>query len=183
MTPEASIVMIGSSTGARRGAAVVARADTASAGLDFRGRPPEGIWHCTNNKVMAAPSVVLDDQMEHISHYASASLWGDDVGANITGMSLRQRCSFSRRSARTCGRPDRIERASIASDHESIRPPSRSINIGVLMLGTIILIILVLLLIGALPVYPYSRKWGYAPGGVLGLIVIVLVILLILGRI
>ncbi len=51
------------------------------------------------------------------------------------------------------------------------------------MLGIIILIVLVLLLIGALPVYPYSRKWGYAPGGVLGLIVIVLVILLILGRI
>jgi hypothetical protein len=178
------MVMIGSSTGARRGAAVVARADTASASLDFRGRPPGGIWQCTNNKVMAAMYVVLDDQMEHISHYASASQWGDDVGANITGMLLlQQRCSVSRRNARTRGRPDRIERASIASDHESIRPPSRSINIGVLMLGTIILIILVLLLIGALPVYPYSRKWGYAPGGVLGLIVIVLVILLILGRI
>lgn len=51
------------------------------------------------------------------------------------------------------------------------------------MIGTILLIVLVLLLIGALPLYPYSRKWGYAPGGVLGVIVLVLVVLLIMGRI
>ncbi len=49
------------------------------------------------------------------------------------------------------------------------------------MLGTVLLILLILLLIGALPVYPYSRKWGYAPGGVLGLIVLVLIIMMVLG--
>lgn len=49
------------------------------------------------------------------------------------------------------------------------------------MIGTILLIVLVLLLIGALPVYPYSRKWGYAPGGLLGVVVVVLIILMILG--
>jgi len=51
------------------------------------------------------------------------------------------------------------------------------------MLGLIIVIVLVLLLVGALPLYPHSRNWGYAPGGVLGLIVLVLIILLIMGRI
>jgi uncharacterized protein DUF3309 len=51
------------------------------------------------------------------------------------------------------------------------------------MLGTILLIVLILLLIGALPVYPHSKQWGFAPSGVLGTIVIILVVLLLLGRI
>lgn len=49
------------------------------------------------------------------------------------------------------------------------------------MIGTVLLILLVLLLIGAMPVYPYSRKWGYAPGGVLGLVLVIVIILLLLG--
>jgi Protein of unknown function (DUF3309) len=51
------------------------------------------------------------------------------------------------------------------------------------MIGWILLILLVILLIGALPTYPYSRNWGYAPGGVLGLILIIVLILVLLGRI
>ena len=51
------------------------------------------------------------------------------------------------------------------------------------MLGTILLIVLILLLVGALPTYPYSRNWGYGPSGGLGLIVLILVILLLMGRI
>lgn len=47
----------------------------------------------------------------------------------------------------------------------------------------ILLIILILLLIGAFPAWPYSRGWGYYPSGGLGLIVLVLVILLLMGRI
>ncbi len=50
-------------------------------------------------------------------------------------------------------------------------------------IGTIILIVIVLALIGALPTWPYSQGWGYAPGGVLGAVAIILVILLVLGRI
>lgn len=50
-------------------------------------------------------------------------------------------------------------------------------------LGTILLIVLVLMLIGALPTWPHSRSWGYGPTGGLGLIVVVLVVLLLLGRI
>jgi hypothetical protein len=51
------------------------------------------------------------------------------------------------------------------------------------MLGTILLIILILLLIGAFPAWPYSRGWGYGPTGGLGLIVVIVVILVVLGRI
>ena len=51
------------------------------------------------------------------------------------------------------------------------------------MLGTILLIILILLLIGALPTWPYSSGWGYYPSGGVGLILIILVILLLRGLI
>ena len=50
-------------------------------------------------------------------------------------------------------------------------------------MGLIILIILILLLIGAVPRWGYSRGWGYGPSGVLGLILIVVVVLLLMGRI
>ncbi|WP_082507486.1 MULTISPECIES: DUF3309 domain-containing protein [unclassified Duganella] len=49
-------------------------------------------------------------------------------------------------------------------------------------MATILLIVLVLLVIGALPTWPHSRNWGYAPSGVAGLIVVVLLILLLTGR-
>ncbi|SCU74543.1 conserved exported hypothetical protein [Cupriavidus necator] len=50
-------------------------------------------------------------------------------------------------------------------------------------IGTILLIILLLLLIGALPAWPYSSGWGYWPSGGLGLIVLIVVLLVVLGRI
>jgi hypothetical protein len=50
-------------------------------------------------------------------------------------------------------------------------------------LGTVLLILLVLLLIGTIPSWPHSRSWGYAPSGILGLILLIVVILLLLGRI
>jgi hypothetical protein len=51
------------------------------------------------------------------------------------------------------------------------------------MLGTIVLIVLILMLLGALPTWPHSRQWGYFPSGGLGLILVIFVILLLLGRI
>ncbi len=51
------------------------------------------------------------------------------------------------------------------------------------MLGTILLVILILLLLGALPTWPHSKNWGYFPSGGLGLVVVILLILLLLGRI
>ena len=50
-------------------------------------------------------------------------------------------------------------------------------------IGTILLIVLVLLLIGAIPSWPHSRSWGYGPSSGLGLVVVVLLILLLLGKI
>jgi len=50
-------------------------------------------------------------------------------------------------------------------------------------LGTILLIIVVLLLIGAIPSWPHSRSWGYAPSGGLGLVLLILLILWLLGKI
>ena len=49
-------------------------------------------------------------------------------------------------------------------------------------LGTILLIVLILLLLGAVPAWPHSRSWGYAPVGGLGLVVVILIVLLLMGR-
>ncbi|VVE62359.1 hypothetical protein PCA31118_00985 [Pandoraea captiosa] len=51
------------------------------------------------------------------------------------------------------------------------------------MLGTILLIVLILLLIGALPAWPHSREWGYYPSGGIGLIVLIVVLLVVMGHI
>lgn len=50
-------------------------------------------------------------------------------------------------------------------------------------LGTILLIILILILVGVIPTWPHSRSWGYAPSGTIGLVVIILLILVLTGRI
>jgi len=50
-------------------------------------------------------------------------------------------------------------------------------------LGTILLIVLILMLLGALPNWPHSRSWGYAPSGGLGLLVVILIVLVLMGRI
>ncbi|MGO4571319.1 DUF3309 family protein [Microvirga sp. 2TAF3] len=50
-------------------------------------------------------------------------------------------------------------------------------------ISTILLIIVILLLLGAVPAWPYSRGWGYGPSGILGVILIIFIILLLMGRI
>ncbi|MBF0480659.1 MAG: DUF3309 domain-containing protein [Desulfovibrionaceae bacterium] len=50
-------------------------------------------------------------------------------------------------------------------------------------IGTILLVVLILVLLGVIPVWPHSRSWGYAPSGLLGTILIILLILFLLGRI
>jgi Protein of unknown function (DUF3309) len=49
-------------------------------------------------------------------------------------------------------------------------------------LGTILLIVVVLVLIGALPTWPHSSKWGYGPSGALGLVLLIVIVLLLMGR-
>ncbi len=51
------------------------------------------------------------------------------------------------------------------------------------MLGTILIVLLILFLIGSLPAWPYSGGWGYYPSGGLGLVLIIVIILLVMGRI
>lgn len=53
----------------------------------------------------------------------------------------------------------------------------------IMSIGTILLIVLILMLVGAFPSWPHSRSWGYYPSGLLGLIVTIMIILLLLGRI
>jgi len=50
-------------------------------------------------------------------------------------------------------------------------------------LGTVLLIVLVLALLGVIPTWPHSKGWGYAPSGVVGLLVVILVVMLVMGRI
>jgi len=50
-------------------------------------------------------------------------------------------------------------------------------------LGTVLLIILILILIGAVPSWPYSRGWGYGPSGIVGVILVILIILVLMGRV
>lgn len=48
--------------------------------------------------------------------------------------------------------------------------------------GTLLLIVLILILIGVIPSWPHSKNWGYGPSGVLGLVVIILIVMLVMGR-
>ena len=51
------------------------------------------------------------------------------------------------------------------------------------MIGTILLIVLILMLLGALPTWPHSKSWGYAPSGTLGTVLLIVLVLVVLGRI
>ena len=49
-------------------------------------------------------------------------------------------------------------------------------------LGTILLIVVILILLGVLPTWPHARSWGYGPSGIVGVIVVILIVLLLMGR-
>jgi hypothetical protein len=49
-------------------------------------------------------------------------------------------------------------------------------------LGTVLLVILILMLLGVLPVWPHARSWGYGPSGIVGVILVIIIVLLVLGR-
>jgi hypothetical protein len=67
--------------------------------------------------------------------------------------------------------------------HLMSRSRRQSLNQEISMLGTILLIVLVLFLLGALPSWPHSANWGYYPSGGIGLLLIIVVVLLLMGRI
>ena len=64
---------------------------------------------------------------------------------------------------------------------DAIRAPSLSSESHT-MLGTVLLVVLILLLLGALPTWPHSQSWGYGPTGGLGLIVVIVLILVVMGK-
>ena len=81
----------------------------------------------------------------------------------------------------TYGPPRLFLMTQISGRSRQLRPCCFQMEV-IMSLGTILLIILILLLIGALPSWPYSSGWGYYPSGGLGLVVIIILILLLLGR-
>jgi hypothetical protein len=64
-----------------------------------------------------------------------------------------------------------------------VYPQEQELYSGVTMIGTILLIILILILVGALPTWPYSTGWGYYPSGGFGLLLVIVIVLLLTGRI
>ena len=63
------------------------------------------------------------------------------------------------------------------------RSPVRRVNgVDDMTIGTVLLIILILLVLGAAPAWPHSRSWGYGPSGLLGLVTVILIVLLLTGR-
>ena len=66
---------------------------------------------------------------------------------------------------------------SLLSSASTIRQISNTVR-----LGTILLIVLILMLIGVIPTWPHSRSWGYAPAGGLGLVLLIILVLVLLGR-
>ena len=66
--------------------------------------------------------------------------------------------------------------------HGRCRCVVRTNERNTMSIGTILLIVLILILVGALPTWPHSRSWGYYPSGLLGLVLVVLIILLVMGR-
>jgi hypothetical protein len=87
-------------------------------------------------------------------------------------------CQNRRAKAASCQTPHREPPASIDGFRYRVQQ-----NVRDEMLGTILLIILILLLIGALPTWPYSGGWGYYPTGGFGLLLIIVIVLLVAGRI
>jgi Protein of unknown function (DUF3309) len=80
-------------------------------------------------------------------------------------------------------RPWAMQVAGEASPPTASNPhPTRPLKEHPMSLGTILLIVLILMLFGALPTWPHSSKWGYGPSGGLGLVVVVIVVLLLMGR-
>jgi hypothetical protein len=84
------------------------------------------------------------------------------------------------RIARAYALPDRDPADGVAAIE--LNPLTHNVKENLMGLGTILLIVLILMLIGAVPTWPHSRSWGYGPSGGLGLVVLIVVVLLLMGR-
>jgi len=102
----------------------------------------------------------------------------DFLTASCTGLTSKECCGFliNHSSGRTGLTGNRLLTLRVGRLEQEPR-------YGVVMLGTILLIILILILIGSLPTWPYSGSWGYYPSGGFGLLVVIVIVLLLMGRI
>jgi hypothetical protein len=75
-----------------------------------------------------------------------------------------------------CGRSDRC------IHFNELTPAPDNFEEETMSLGTILLIVLILMLLGVIPTWPHSRSWGYGPSGALGVVVIIIIVLLVLGK-
>ena len=69
--------------------------------------------------------------------------------------------------------------ASFHPDRVPRRPPTKGRTVS---LGTILLIVLILILLGVLPAWPHARSWGYAPSGIVGVVLVIVIVLFLMGR-
>jgi hypothetical protein len=98
--------------------------------------------------------------------------------AQTRATNTRVICSFHRALILICSQFPQLELLSLTQRFTAGLDRSEET-----MLGTILIIVLILLLIGALPTWPYSGGWGYYPGGGLGLILVIVIVLVLVGRI
>jgi hypothetical protein len=92
---------------------------------------------------------------------------------NLTGIAAPARCNGA----------DWLDGTRVATAPAAALDASGTKGRNIMSVGTILLIILILALLGALPSWPYSSGWGYYPSGGIGLVVLIVIILLLLGRI
>ena len=79
--------------------------------------------------------------------------------------------------------PPTLPKRDISQRRFAVGASATTIEKHIMSLGTILLVLLILMVLGALPTWPHSRSWGYAPSGGLGLILVILLVLFLLGRI
>jgi hypothetical protein len=109
---------------------------------------------------------------------AGLVVWHASLTSDRAGQSTSSRISRVHRAG-SGGEKDRFVFRNVdrpradPSDHKEVS----------MALSTILLIVLILLLVGALPTWPHSRKWGYGPTGGLGLVLVIIIVLMLLGRI
>jgi len=110
------------------------------------------------------------------------------AGVHAAGACVRQRTELRRARAYPDQAPDGVRRRLASGPMPAASAPAKRIHLLTISeekpvtLGTILLIILVLMLIGAIPTWSHSRSWGYGPSGGLGLVLVVVVALLLMGR-
>jgi hypothetical protein len=112
------------------------------------------------------------------SHAASKKTNGD---ADVILYAAKQKRSFPYASAQT-----RTRRGRYPVSRPAVHPPTPAAAGPALertmSLGTILLIVVILILIGVLPTWPHAKSWGYGPSGGVGLVVVILLVLVLMGR-